>query len=302
MLFDNDNFTFKHTFINSCKDPMANCNCNDYSLLTANTGIATVSTANANLDGSGTLATVLTAGDNGTIIKSIIIKSRAQTIQGMVRLFIRNAAHTKTTLYREIPIPIYPSTMTTPTPTPVWPMIEINLVDELKLQAGDELVASTQNAQTFNIIAEGLDWAYPSTLPDTCCNFKQDTSVTGQGFVSTANANLDGTGSITPIFTAASGSASNGSVIKSITISALQSTVQNGMVRFFISPDAGTTYYLMMEVVIPQSTQSSFQPSLKRLLKENFHLAPSYIIGASTQVAESFAITIEGESWKYPIS
>ncbi|MBS1585721.1 MAG: hypothetical protein JSS82_09260 [Bacteroidetes bacterium] len=280
---------------------MASCDCNDYSLLTANTGIGTVSVANPGLDGSGTLVKILTAGSNGTIIKSIIIKSVAPTTQGMVRLFIRNAAHTKTTLIREVPIPMYPVMATTPTPAPTWPMIEIDLVDEITLQASDELVASTQNAQTFNIIAEGLNWAYPGTLPGTCCNFKQETAVTGQGFVSTANTNLNGTGSITPVFAAATGSASNGSLIESITITALQSTLANGMVRFFVSSDGGTTYTLMMEAVIPQSTQSAFEPSLKRVLPLNFNLAPDYLIGASTQLGEAFAISIEGTSWHYPI-
>jgi hypothetical protein len=46
---------------------MCNCNetlntCNDYSLLTANTGIASINTANPYLDGSGNLTTVLQLG------------------------------------------------------------------------------------------------------------------------------------------------------------------------------------------------------------------------------------------------
>jgi len=43
----------------------SNDNCNDYSLQSANTGIATVSTANASLTGSGAV-TIFTAGGIGS--------------------------------------------------------------------------------------------------------------------------------------------------------------------------------------------------------------------------------------------
>ena len=275
-----------------------NCDCNDYSLLVANTGIATISTANSHLDGTGTIATVLTAGSNGTIIKSIIIKSIAPLVNGMVRLYIGTSNASAISLYREIPIPIYPDLASTPTPAPIWPMLEIDLIEGFKLNSGFKLYASTQNAQSFNIIAEGLDWKYPGTLPFSCCNFKQETAVTGLGSVSAANTNLNGQGTIVTVYTAPNNT--NGSLIKSITLSALQST-NKGMVRFFISHD-GTNFSLMMEVYIPESIQSGFTPSFKQLLDVNFYLKAGYVIGATTQNAESFAITVEGEDWTYPIS
>ena len=57
---------------------------------TPNTGLATINTANSNVDGSGTLGTVLTADANkkGTFIKSVTVKASTDTAQGMVRLFI----------------------------------------------------------------------------------------------------------------------------------------------------------------------------------------------------------------------
>jgi hypothetical protein len=271
-----------------------NC-CQDYSLLKANTGIATINTANPNLDGSGSTTTVLTAGLNGTIIKSITIKAAAPATTGMVRLYLKNA--TDTILYKEVPIPVTPELKNTPTPTPVLPMFETMLIGDLKLEAGMELKASTQTRDTFNIIAEGLDWDYPATLPTDCCNFKQTVAVTGVDKVDTANTNLNGTGNIAPVFTAAT---SNGTYVKSVTIKALQSTSINGAIRLFLSPD-GIQYTLLREIMIPETQQSAYTPSFKQVIDLGFNLESGYVIGVSTQLSEAYGITIEGESWSYPI-
>jgi hypothetical protein len=284
------------------KSISADCGCNDYSLLTARTGIAELSVANPNLDGSGTLVTVLTAsGANGTIIRSIIIKATQATETGLVRLFVRNAAGTRTTLYKEVPIPTNPKLSATPTPAPILQMVEVDLKEPLTLETGARLLASTQFAQTFNIIAEGLDRAYPAVLPDTCCNFMQTKAVTGNGTVSTANTNLDGSGTIVDVFTApAAATGSNGSVIKTITLTAMQNT-HPGMIRIFISPSGAPSWSLMTEVMIPETSQSGFQPAYKVIMKEDMHLEAEFKLGASTALGESFAVTIEGLSWDYPI-
>ncbi len=105
--------------------------CNDYSLLTANTGMTRISNSAPTL--TGTLATtVLTAGGaNGTIVKSIIIKAIQQVTQGMVRLFIDDG--TSRILYKEVPIPIQPQTTSVPLPVPKYIMFEIALEGGLKL-------------------------------------------------------------------------------------------------------------------------------------------------------------------------
>ena len=175
------------------------------------------------------------------------------------------------------------------------------------MQAGDSLSVSSQNTALINVIVDGLDWVYPtlvqtSPLPplQTCCNFKQEYAVSGVGIVGNPNTNLDGTGSITPIYTAGSGIAgANGSVIKSMTIKALQST-NPGMIRFFI--DNGTTKSLFKEVMIPETTQSGFEPSFKTTINENLYLKTGYSIGVATQIAQNFAIVIEGNDWIYPIA
>lgn len=273
---------------------MSECGCNDYALQTANTGVGTVSAANSNLDGSGTLVTILTPNSaaKGAIVRSIVIKAIQQVTEGMVRLFIKSG--TNFALIREIPIEIYPALHCTPTPPPLLPVLEIGLPVPILLQPGQTLVASTQTNQSFNIIAEGVDWVYPDELPPVCCNFMQEETTVGVKQISTANTNLNGTGTITKILDATD----NGTLVNSINIAALNSTKED-IVRFFIWN--GTTYFLWMEVVIPPSTQASFIPSFKIELSENFKLQAGFSIAASTNNGQLYAITIQGTSWSYPI-
>jgi len=270
----------------------------DYSLQTANTGISTINLANGNLDGSGNVTTVFTAGLSGAIIKSVIIKATAPVVRGMVRLFIDNGI--SKILYKEIQIPVSPTMQNTPTPTPVFLMFESKLIGQIKLQAGHKLSASTQVGDTFNIIVEGVDWDYPSPLPTDCCNFKQTTAVTGIGSLNIANSNTDGTGTIVTIFTAPSALNSNGAQIKSVTIKATGSTRLNGMVRLFLGANANS-FKLMCEIPIPESEQSAYEPSFKHVLDLDYYLQAGYLLGASTQNDDAFAVTVEGEEWSYPI-
>ena len=297
-----------------CQNSKGNSGNFDYSQLTANTGLANVSTPNPNLDGTGTTALVLTAGSSGTIVRSVTIKSApgagssrslsaplsftSFSQEGMVRLFIsNNASPTPTiTLYKEIPIPAVPAIPAVPLPLPVFPTFETILPGDLKLNAGYSLLASTQFGDSFNIIAEGLDYAYPGTLPAMCCTLIQEVANTGVGVVNTADPyDFSGGGAVVNVFQA--GASANGSLIKAITIKAQQST-HEGMVRLYIYD--GTTYWLMREVHIPQTEQSAYVPSFKQVLEMNFNLEAGYYIAASTQNAEGFAITIEGEDCSYP--
>ncbi len=289
--------TFKLSNSKTITDMSQNCDCNDYSLLTAKTGVTQLNTANPNLDGTGTLATVITAGSNGTIVRSIIFKALAATTTGMIRLFIgRDNPVNDIFLYREIPIPVYPDVPTTPIPTPLWQTLEIDFVEDIKLQPNYVLYASTQNKQIINVIAEAADWTYPVTLPDSCCNFMQETANTGIGQVAIANTKVDGQGAISAIFTAGG----DGAIVRSITIAAQGSTLP-GMVRLFVSPD-GNNYSLMAEVTIPETNQSAFQPSYKVMMPEHYYLQSGYKIGASTQLSEPFSVIIDGVDWSYPIS
>ncbi len=274
----------------------SNADSQDYSLLTANTGMATITTANSSLAGASATA-VLTGASNGTIIKSVTIKAVQPTVTGMVRLFIGTGDGVTKSLYKEIPIPANPVLAATPTPTLVLPMFEITLDGGFELKSGYKLYASTDTTQSFNIIAEGLNYTYPVTLPASCCNFLQKTANTGLKTISTANVELNGSGAVNVLQAAA---LMNGTTLKNVTIKALQST-HAGMIRLFLSAD-GVTYFLYKELMVPETTQSSNEPSFKTVLQLDFDLQKSYYIAATTQLGESFAITIEGVDWKYPIS
>ncbi len=277
---------------------MCQNNCNDYSLRTANTGLAVISVANSNLDGtSGIVTTVFTAGLSGAVIKSVTIKAQAPVTTGMVRLFVKNVT---TALFKEVNIPVTPALANTPTPTPILPLFETTLVGDLELQSGCSLLATTQVGNSFSIIVEGYNWEYPSTLPSTCCNFKQVTAVTGVNVASVANPFTNGNGTIVRIFTAPPAASSNGSFVKNVTIKALGSTSINGAIRLYIG-NGGGAYQLFREIVVPQTSQSAYEPSWKQVVELNFHLQPDYVLGASTENGESFAITVEGEEWSYPI-
>lgn len=125
---------------------------NERAKYTANTGIVLISTANSSLSGDGTLGTVLTAAANGTLIKTITINAIGNTTQGMVRLFIYDG-NSVTNLIDEFEIP--PSTA-----LGTYPAYTITYEVNYNLKAGYVLKASTQNSESFVIIAEGLNWTY----------------------------------------------------------------------------------------------------------------------------------------------
>ena len=218
--------------------------------------------------------------------------------EGMVRLFIHHDDKTNplTLLFKEVPVSTTPLADVVPVPTPKYTMYEIVFTGSLKLLAGDKLYASTQNEEDFIVIAEGVDWSYPATLPSDCCNFEQRVAATGVGIVSEANPDLDGSGRIVNLFTASS--SAKGAIINTITIKAL-GCVHEGTIRLFLSND-DSDWFLIREISIPQTVQSGFDPSFKAVLPMEFYLQAGYSIGAATENAESFAITVEALDWLYP--
>ena len=104
---------------------------------------AQVSTANTNRNGTGTIATVFTAGSNGSRIDDIYIVATGTTTAGVIRLFLNDGSNTW--LWREIIV----AAVTPSTTLPVWTSI---LLDQaLILANGWSLRAATNNAETFNI-------------------------------------------------------------------------------------------------------------------------------------------------------
>ena len=123
---------------------------------TPNCGIGQVSVANPNRDGTGTIATILTAGAAGSRVDAIDLKAVGITTAGMIRLFIHNGVTSR--LLTEVMvnaitpssnIPSWESQLNTNTMSQVLPLI---------LPAGYSLRASTHNAEVFNVVALGGDF------------------------------------------------------------------------------------------------------------------------------------------------
>lgn len=255
---------------------------------TANTGMATISTANANLDGQGTIGTVLTGAANGTLIKSITVKAQTNVTKGMVNLFVYDGTNTR--LLKQITIKPVNKTANTPS-------FEHSEDLNFTLKSGYILKASTVRAETFNVIAEGMDFAYYAT--SVRADTTENTAVLGRCSISTANSNLDGTGTLGTAYTAGSSATYKGSSIRTITI---QTTVNvtSGMIRLFVQ-DGSSNKKLLMEVPVKTLTKSAIDESYERTIvfDNDFDLQAGYSILASTEVGENFRVTVEGRDYKY---
>lgn len=113
-------------------------------------GAATISTANTNRDGTGTMSTVLTAGALGSLVDDIDITAQGTTTAGMVRLFIHDG--TTARLWREVPVT--PNTVSASNPAFFFRLTGLDLI----LKNGTSLRASTENAEAFNVnVSNGGD-------------------------------------------------------------------------------------------------------------------------------------------------
>jgi len=116
-------------------------------------GMAQVSTANTNRDGTGTVVDVLTGGSNGTLINKVRIQAVGTTTAGVIRLYLYDGTNTR--LMKEILV-----TAKTPSTTvEAWSTtVMFSGYDLLVLPSASwVLKASTHNAETFNIFAVGAE-------------------------------------------------------------------------------------------------------------------------------------------------
>jgi len=254
-------------------------------IFVANTGMAKISTSNTSRTGSGAMATIITGSSNGTLIKTIIVKAQTGSSQGMIRLFVTKAGGSAT-LLTEIHVPPSGKSGRDPSYTNV---ISLNY----SLESGEQLSASTEVCDTFNVIAEAFDYSY-STSTTYIDSSVQYVSNSGVGVITTANTNLDGSGAMEQIFIASS----DGSVINSIIIKA-QAKTDGGMVRLFIQDAAATTPVLFWEVPIPlvelDGTSQSYMCQV--ILQGTLCISSGYSIWASTEVSNTFNIIVEGTNW-----
>lgn len=110
---------------------------------TARAALGQVTVANTARDGTGTLASVFTAGASGSRIDDIYIAATGTTTAGVVRLFLFDGTNNR--LWQEILV-----TAVTPSTTQqVWNYALLN--QALILPNGYILKGSTNNAETFNI-------------------------------------------------------------------------------------------------------------------------------------------------------
>lgn len=119
-------------------------------------GIGQVSVANTNRDGTGTIATIFTAGAKGSRIDAINIKAVATTTAGMLRLFIHDGTNAR--LLTELPVQAVTPSGTLPSWEAQLNANTMTQVLPLVLPTGYSLRAATNNAETFNIIALGGDF------------------------------------------------------------------------------------------------------------------------------------------------
>lgn len=131
-------------------------NINEKVNYTANTGNGLLTTANSNLDGTGSTVTILTGASNGTLIKTITIKATGTTTRGMIRLFVSNPG-VFIRLIDEVDVPAIVQSGIQPS----WGITyEVNWY----LESSFALLASTQNSENFIVTAQGLDASYPAGL------------------------------------------------------------------------------------------------------------------------------------------
>lgn len=103
-----------------------------------------ISTPNSNLDGSGTITTLVSGSNNGTFVDQLVIKSQSSNTQGMIRLFLSDG--TDWFLIREIRIPA--NTLTSLTESFVR-----NIALAIDLAPGFSLGVATEKGEAFSITA-----------------------------------------------------------------------------------------------------------------------------------------------------
>lgn len=112
--------------------------------------VAQVSVANTARDGTGTIVTVFTASGSGARIDSVVVQATGTTTAGMVRLFINDGTNTR--LFDEIPV----SAITPSGTVAAFKQTQLySATQPIILPSGHSLRASTNNAETFNIVAFG---------------------------------------------------------------------------------------------------------------------------------------------------
>jgi hypothetical protein len=120
-------------------------------------GTAILNTANSNLDGTGTIASIITSSSpNGTLIKSVTMKGEKSVTRGMIRFYVESDDATPLIdIVTEIEIPARETTS-------IQESYALSLEIDFVLQNGYKLSASIENgSEDMVITAEGVNISYP---------------------------------------------------------------------------------------------------------------------------------------------
>lgn len=116
--------------------------------------VGDLATANTNRDGTGTIATIASAGPNGSRIEHVDIQAYGTVTAGVIRLYIHDG--TTARLWKEILV-----TTTTPSTTIAAWSYSLDCSQPsncLLLQTTYSLRASTHNAENFRVASFGGDF------------------------------------------------------------------------------------------------------------------------------------------------
>lgn len=108
-----------------------------------------ISTANTNRDGTGTIATILTAGQDGTRVDRVQWKATGATTAGVVRLYVVDAAATIRLLAEALVTAITPSATIK---SAEGEFVRTDGQPLVMLEPGMILKASTHNAESFDVL------------------------------------------------------------------------------------------------------------------------------------------------------
>jgi len=119
--------------------------------ITCDAGHIKMTAANTGLDGTGTVYTAFTAGSNGSRIEYVHFHAGGTTTAGMLRIFLYDGSNYF--LLTEIP-----TAAVTPSGTVAAAEYEWVPTRPLCIPTGYTLVTTTNNAETWYVLAQGGDF------------------------------------------------------------------------------------------------------------------------------------------------
>lgn len=117
---------------------------------------ARIATANANRDGTGTVADLVTGGTNGSRVDRVQIKASVTTTAGMIRFYVTDTAGANPRLVKEIPVTAITASGTVASFDYDW--VRGDGLPLVVLASGQKLQVSTNNAEQHDVVAFGGDF------------------------------------------------------------------------------------------------------------------------------------------------